>query len=271
MQVLENLPWYTYILLAVMVVSFVYHYFKKAKRLMQKEPDLIDAEFRTDPDSTLNDKQLFSMALYAINSEYWEENTNTLAFSKEILIDNNYVKNWGIDTREGYWEMANYFMQNGRRWYFDFIFDMVQTQPEEKWNDLIHEHYGDNKRALSYVESLKTGETLKKLKTNEIITFDSEMELGIAAFDVVMLIEHTRFAYTAELISKQEAWEVIDVATQLAKEHFSSWEEFGKSYLLGISIDLGDIDRNYVYQIYHLYKQVQENPESLWNTINWQN
>ncbi|WP_291871562.1 DUF1266 domain-containing protein [Maribacter sp.] len=267
MQMFENLPWYGYVILIIGIASYAIRYFKKAKESYD-EPDLENVKFRKDVNGNLNETQLFSLSLDAVTNEWWKVNTNTLFFKKGTHAD-NYIEGWGIDTAEGYWGLTNYFMEDGRRWYFDFIYNMLKTEPEANWDNLMNQKFGKNERAERYLNSLKSGKAIGTLKSKGFITFDSELDKGVAAYDSSVLVGHARRAYTAELISEQQAWEVINFATQLAKDNFSSWDEFGKSYILGFTLDIRDRKDGFLEEMYHMYKQIQENPQSPWNTINW--
>lgn len=267
MQMFENLPWYGYVIFFIGVASYAYRFFKTGKDGYE-EPDLKKAKFKSDTVSNLTNDQLFSLSLDAVTNEWWKVDTNTLNFKKGIRAK-NYIEGWGIDTKEGYWGFANYLMENGRRWYFDFIYNMMNTAPEEEWEELMNQKFGVNERAERYLNLLKTNTTQSTLKSKGIISFDSEIELGVAGYDASLLIGHARRAYTYDIISEEEAWKVINFATQLAKENFSSWEEFAKSYILGFSLDIRDRKDGYLEEMYNLYAQVLDNPNSPWNTIKW--
>ncbi|NQX98388.1 MAG: DUF1266 domain-containing protein [Flavobacteriales bacterium] len=264
---LQNLPWYGYVILLIAIASYAYRYFKTGKDAYDA-PDDIKVKFKKDPNSNLTPEQLFSLALDPVTNEWWKVNTNTLFFKKGIRAK-NYIEGWGIDTKEGYWDFANYLKEGGRRWYFDFIYNMVNNDPEENWDELMNQKYGENERAQRYLNFIKTGKVQGILKQKGFITFDSEIEIGVAAYDASVLIGHARRAYTYEIISEEEAWEVIGFATKLAKENFSSWEEFSKSYILGFTLDIRDRKDGYLEEMYGIHTQVLENPASPWNTINW--
>jgi len=91
----------------------------------------------------------------------------------------------------------------------------------------------------------------------------------VAGYDASVLGGHARRAFTAGIISEEDAWKVINFATQLAKQSFSSWEEFAKSYILGFTLDIKDRKDGFQDEMYHLHKQILENPESPWKTIKW--
>ncbi|WP_435261636.1 DUF1266 domain-containing protein [Tenacibaculum sp. nBUS_03] len=174
-----------------------------------------------------------------------------------------------MDSKEGYWSMTEYFMKDGRRWYYDFIYNMMKTQPEEKWDALMNNYFGNNERALNYLKILRTNKVSNELKQKGIFTIESEMDIGIVGYDAAMLVGQARKAYTTDIITEQDAIKVMKFARELVVKHFSSWEEFGKSFILGFSFDQQHREAYYRQEIYHLYKQVLENPNSPWNTINW--
>ncbi|MEB2782454.1 DUF1266 domain-containing protein [Algoriphagus sp. C2-6-M1] len=263
----ENLPWYGYVILALAIGSYAYKYFKIGKTEFDK-PTHQKAKFKKSPDSQLKKDQLFSLAFYTPIAEWWGADTNTLTFLDAKAIQ-PYMKGWGIDTQTDYWNLAEYFMKDGRRLYFDFIHQMIQTVPKENWEVILDQKFGNNELAQSYLKLLSTGESLHKLKEKGILTFDSELDLGIAGYDAAILVGQARKAFTAKLITEEDAWKVIDFAKQLAKSKFSSWKEFGKSFALGLEMDMRDDHNNYTEEILHLYKQALEAESSPWNNINW--
>lgn len=268
MQMLENLPWYSYVIFIIAVVSYAYKYFKIAKE-GHDEADFKKAKFKTS-ESTLSKEQQFAIALYTPIAEWWGADTNTLKFL-DPKSANRYLKRWHIDTAEGFWDLTEYFMKDGRRWYYDFIYNMIKTQPEENWEEAMSGYFGNNEGAFNYLKVLKSDKVQNELKQNGLITFDNEMDLGIAGYDAGLLVGHARKAYTTGIITKDEALKVIKFARELAINHFSSWEEFGKSFILGFTFDQQHRECSYRAEVYHLYKQVLENPESPWNTISWSN
>lgn len=267
MQMLQNLPWYGYVILVIAIISYAYKYFSKAKEGFE-EADLKTAKFKTSQEGTLTKEQEFAVSLYMPIAEWFGADTNTLQFLNPKAA-NRYLQGWHMHTKEGYWNMAEYFMKDGRRSYYGYIYNMIKTQPSENWESLMNEHFGDNDRAFRYFKELKADKALNELKQHGIITFDSEMDLAITAYDAGTLVGQARKAYTANIITEEEAWKVINFAAQLAKENFSSWEEFGKSFIIGFAFDQQHRERSYREEVYHMYKQVVESSQSPWNTISW--
>lgn len=267
MQMLQNLPWYGYVLLILGIISYAYKHFKTAKEGYD-EADLKKAKFEAAEGSTLTQEQLFAIAFYTPLAEWFGAETNTLSFVNQ-KIANRYLQRWRIDTKEGYWDLTEYFMKDGRRWYYDFIYNMIKTKPEEEWENAMTTYFGNNERAFNYLKVLKSNKVLNELKQKGVLTFDSEMDLGIAGYDAAILVGQARKVFTAGIITEEEAWKVINFASGLTREHFSSWEDFGKSFILGFAFDQQHRERSYREEVYHLYKQVLENPQSPWNTLDW--
>lgn len=268
METLQNLPWYTYVILGVAVLAYILRHF-----LSSSKDERQDAQFLSSTKDALSGERLFSISLDAVITEWWEVNTNTLRFKNDKKFNethfNNYLEGWGINTKQGYWSLTEYFMQDGRRWYFDFIYNMIKTEPKENWDALMNEKFGGNERANRYLRMLSSGEALTTLKSKGYIAFESEFDLGVAGYDASILVGQARRAFTAGLISEEEAWKVIEFATALARKHFTSWEEFGKSFILGFTLDIRDQKDGYLEDMYHLYGQVVNDSRSPWNTVAW--
>jgi len=267
MQIFENLPWYGYVILAIAVISYAYKYFMTAKEGYD-EVDLKIAKFEKSPLSTLAKEKQFAIAFYTPIAEWFGADTNSLTFVNQ-KVANRYLQGWHMHTKDGYWSMTEYFMKDGRRWYYDFIYTMMKTQPAEQWKVLMNDYFGDNDRAFRYFKELKANKALNELKKHGIITFDSEMDIGIVGYDAGTLVGQARKAYTANLITEDEAIKVINFARELVLNLFSSWEEFGKSFILGFAFDQQHRERSYREEVYNMYKQTIESDQSPWNTINW--
>ena len=147
----------------------------------------------------------------------------------------------------------------------------MKNQPKESWEEMMESYFGDNERAFHYLKVLKSNNVLNELKQNGLITFEDEMDLGIVGYDAALLVGHARKAYTTGIITEEEAFKVIKFARELTLSSLNSWEEFGKSFIIGFAFDQQHRERSYRKEVYHLYKQVLENPESPWNIISLPN
>ena len=89
-----------------------------------------------------------------------------------------------------------------------------------------------------------------------------KMPQSAIAWDLVRVVNLGRWAYLCGYISENEMWQTMQVAADTALEHFSSWEEYGWSFILGRGVWHGDpADSETAYEI---IKLLLENGESPW-------
>ena len=55
----------------------------------------------------------------------------------------------------------------------------------------------------------------------------------VIAWDLVRIANLGRWAFHAGYLSEEEMWQVMQVAADAAREHFASWEEYGRSFAMG--------------------------------------
>lgn len=272
MQEIVSHPWFRYVIGGVAIGIFVLRYFLQG----MKETSSAPVKFAASESSSLSDQQKFSIALNAVISSYSNVDTNILSFTKNgkksRQVD-TYLKRWRINTREGYLGLTDYYFTDGRRAYFNFIYPLFKSVPREEWNTKMQEQFGDNERAQRILTVFDKHKIIDYWKSEGIIEFDSDVEIGSLGWDISNLIGQARRAFTAQLITEEEAWDIIGRATEMAKENFNSWEEFGKSMIIGFTIDMfkrKDIEAHYLEDSVRIYKLTVTDPSSPWNTIEWQ-
>jgi len=272
MQEIFSHPWFKYVIGGIAIALYAYKHFSKGVQEAKSEP----AKFSKAKNSDLTEKQTFSLALDSVMTAYWEVDSNTLSFTKngkKPMSFKKYMKGWFIDTRDGYLSLANHFLNDGRRGYFNTIYPIYKNEPKNNWKEKMDQAYpGGNDRAFKILDKFDKYQLIDDLKAKGIIEFDSDIEIGALGYDVAIAIGQARRAFTAELISEQEAWDIINIATDLAKEKFNSWEDFGRSHMIGYALDVYKLKgwADYYEEYNHLYKSIKENTDSPWNTIEWQ-
>ena len=89
------------------------------------------------------------------------------------------------------------------------------------------------------------------------------------AWDLVRVVNLGRWAHLCGYINEDEMWQVMQITADTAQKHFSSWEEYGRSFVLGRGIWHGEPqDSETAYEIVTL---LLENEESPWKQVNWEN
>lgn len=97
------------------------------------------------------------------------------------------------------------------------------------------------------------------LSSWEVLTATDMMgwDLGRAAYLVRLGVE-------TKLITDEQAWEQLDAIYRLAAEHFSTWEEFGRSYIIGRSLWADDEEQRDVSGFCNAMQWLLKHPQSPW-------
>ena len=272
MQEIFASPWFKYIAIGLGITFFVLRYFMDGYRETSDEP----INFNQANDSNLTDLQKFSISLSAPISAYWNVANNTLSFTengKKPESFDDYMEGWYINTRDGYLELKDYFLTDGRRAYFNFIYPLYKNEPRENWAAKMSKEYDGNERADRILNSFDKHNIVNYLKSERIIEFDSDMDVGSLGWDICNLVDQARRAFTAQLISEDEAWDIIGKATVMAKENFNSWREYARSQAIGFMIDMykHKSQDDYYKDYLNIYRLTLSDPTSPWNTVAWQN
>ena len=94
-----------------------------------------------------------------------------------------------------------------------------------------------------------------------------QMPQSVIAWDLVRLVNLGRWAYLCDYIREDEMWHIMQVAADTALEHFSSWEEYGRGFIMGRGVWHGDpTDSETAYEIVEL---LLKNSESPWKQSMW--
>lgn len=87
------------------------------------------------------------------------------------------------------------------------------------------------------------------------------------AWDLVRVANVARWTYQCGYITEEEMWNIMKQAAGAAKQHFSSWEEYGLSFVLGRGVWHGDPDDSET--AYEIVSVLLENEESPWKQFAW--
>ena len=74
-----------------------------------------------------------------------------------------------------------------------------------------------------------------------------------------------RMCLESKFINEAEFWQFVDVADEVAHQSLTSWEDFGKSYIIGLCLWGAN-----GYEVKHQVREVNkllEDPKSPWKTF----
>ena len=89
----------------------------------------------------------------------------------------------------------------------------------------------------------------------------------VIAWDLVRIANLGRWALHAGYLSEEEMWQVMQVAADAAREHFSSWEEYGRSFAFGRGVWHGDEED--CQTAWEIVTALLEEETSPWRQIPW--
>ena len=96
---------------------------------------------------------------------------------------------------------------------------------------------------------------------------ERKMPGSVIAWDLVRLVNLGRWAYLCGYLTEDEMWQIMQVAADTALEHFSSWEEYGMSFVMGRGVWHGDPDDSET--AYEIVSLLLEDNESPWKKSNF--
>ena len=94
-----------------------------------------------------------------------------------------------------------------------------------------------------------------------------QMPGSVIAWDLVRLVNLGRWAYLCGYVNEDEMWQIMQVAADTALGHFSSWEEYGTSFIMGRGVWHGDPDDSET--AYEIVSLLLEDDESPWKKSNF--
>ena len=94
-----------------------------------------------------------------------------------------------------------------------------------------------------------------------------QMPESVIAWDLVRVVNLGRWAYLCGYLTEDEMWQIMQVAADTALEHFSSWEEYGMSFVMGRGVWHGDPDDSET--AYEIVSLLLEDNESPWKESNF--
>lgn len=198
------------------------------------------------------------------------EQRRLMAFAAPLLVYNDEV----VDAVESEVLPETYRAQLQSWWN---ITDRDSTLEIVRWL-LLEGHHADADAALALMrgDQPEAGDPEEKAEDVQLIA-EFMVENGycttktlprtVIAWDLVRIANLGRWALHAGYLSKEEMWQVMQVAADAAREHFSSWEEYGRSFAMGRGVWHGDEED--CQTAWEIVSALLEEETSPWQQIPW--
>lgn len=233
--------YFIYYALGAMAIYFIFWkvlpFLRKAKKVTKG----LFSSIYLNKNATESKEEYRKIAIGAMYSEQQTAYINSLTTGlgktsiKELL-----SKWWDISNTEEAKDSLNYLQNKGFRYYFQTVLKAYEITDEETQKEIIMSGFDENKEKYeediqkAYHQLINLQETWQELIQNNIISTKNELaKYNNIGWDCGRLVFLSRLCFDANYISENDAWDYINKAYELAKQHFNTWQEFSKSYIIG--------------------------------------
>ena len=211
-------------------------------------------------DGKLDAAQLRLLAFGAPMLVYNDENVDSIDCPEEDVesIRSTIESWWNVTDRESTLEIVKWLLEEGHHADADKALEKVRKQG---LGNISQEERDDEER--------KRGDVCWIAESIEENGWcpGGQMPNSVIAWDLVRVVNLGRWAYLCGYVNEDEMWQIMQVAADTALEHFSSWEEYGASFVMGRGVWHGDPDDSET--AYEIVSLLLEDDESPWKESNF--
>ena len=224
--------WIVYAVIAVVVAVTLYRYFFKIRGFLRQ----FKGDFLMDENSSLSKEQQRKMLLGAVYAVIDKGYLNTIktGLEKEERED-RLEKDWNICTHDSAVDALNGLKIACTKDYspnIDEAFKLKEQKAIEKYLRETFVNPNDAKACAKQIE--RAFKHIGNLVKEGIVRDEAEFSrIGGVAFEATRLVAIARMCAESKYISEQEMWEYVDFADEQAHKSLASWEDYGKSYVIG--------------------------------------
>jgi hypothetical protein len=162
---------------------------------------------------------------------------------------------WGITSKETLLGTMRSLQKEGHRRQFERLGAAVESLSDDQFQQRLIAAKGDEQE---YRDLQLVREHYKRLGPQSLLAWDYGRYVALA-----------RWGYQAGFFTETEAWELIMPAARKLQNTYDSWEDFGKTYLIGR--EFWSVEQTKLNgQIYsNGYKKLLAEPRSPWKRHPW--
>lgn len=210
-------------------------------------------EIKRSKDGTLNSEQLRLLALGAPILVYNDEYTDTIGHQEYVDSLKEQIRSWWeVTDRESAFEIVDWLLREGHHAEADRVLAAMRNGQETEGID------EDKVEDVSLITDY--------MLENSICDMNSVPHTAIA-WDLVRIVNLGRWAFQCGYITEEDMWNIMRVADETASANFSSWEEYGMSFVLGRGVWHGDTDD--CLTAYEIVTELLKNEDSPWLQFSW--
>ena len=253
--------WIVYAVIAVVIAVTLYRYFFKIRGFLRQ----FKGDFLMDESSSLSKEQQRKMLLGAVYAVIDKGYLNTIktGLEKEERED-RLEKDWNICTHDSAVDALNGLKIACTKDYSPNIGEAFKLKEQKAIEKYLRETFvnpNDAKTCAKQIERAfkHIGNLVKEGIVRDEVEFS---RIGGVAFEATRLVAIARMCAESKYISEQEMWEYVDFADEQAHKSLTSWEDYGKSYVIGDclwgadSYDLGQSSK--------IIRKLINDPKSPW-------
>ena len=253
--------WIVYAVIAVVVAVTLYRYFFKIRGFLRQ----FKGDFQMDENSSLSKEQQRKMLLGAVYAVIDKGYLNTIktGLEKEERED-RLERDWNICTHDSAVDALNGLKIACTKDYSPNIGEAFKLKEQKAIEKYLRETFvnpNDAKACAKQIERAfkHIGNLVKEGIVRDEVEFS---RIGGVAFEATRLVAIARMCAESKYISEQEMWEYVDFADEQAHKSLTSWEDYGKSYVIGDclwgadSYDLGQSSK--------IIRKLINDPKSPW-------
>lgn len=253
--------WIVYAVIVVAIAVTLYRYFFKIRGFLRQ----FKGDFLMDENSSLSKEQQRKMLLGAVYAVIDKGYLNTIktGLEKEERED-ELEKDWNICTHDSAVDALNGLKIACTKDYSPNIgeaFKLKEQKAIEKYLRDTFVNPNDAKACAKQIE--RAFKHIGNLVKERIVRDEAEFSrIGGVAFEATRLVAIARMCAESKYISEQEMWEYVDFADEQAHKSLTSWEDYGKSYVIGDC--LWGADSYGLSQSSKIIRKLINDPKSPW-------
>ena len=224
--------WIVYAIVIVVVAVTLYRYFFKARGFLR----LFKGGFRMDENTSLTEEQQRKMLLGAVYAVIDKGYLNTIKTGLEKEEREDRLKDdWNIDDHNTAVDALNDLKITCKKDNSSHIAEAFKLKEQKAIEKYLRDTFVNPNDAKACAKQIERAfKHIGNLVREGIVRDEAEFSrIGGVAFEATRLVAIARMCAESKYISEQEMWEYVDFADEQAHKSLTSWEDYGKSYVIG--------------------------------------